>query len=234
MKKIQFIICAVFLLDICLFAQDNTLITVKAGTRIIDYFPFKERYRYPDFSEGQLIYKNRKVSSGRLNYNFLSGEMEFLQSRDTLFIINKKDISFVAVARDTFFYNNGYIELILGGPVKVGLMQNFRLKEIQRKGAFGTTNRNSSMGVYNSMSLSGNFYQLIPNEDWVFQKTEQYYFSISSGDFVQFNKKNVIETFPQNEVVIKDYLKSNKIDFDSTKDLFKLADYLGGILSNSP
>jgi hypothetical protein len=234
MKNILFIICAAFFLNICLFAQDNTLITVKAGTRILDYFPVKERYRYPDFSDGQLMFKNGKVSSGRFNYNFLSGEMEFLQSRDTLSIINKKDISLVAVAQDTFFFNNGYIELIFGGPVKVGLMKNFRLKEIQRKGAFGTTNRNSSLDAYNSVSLTGNFYQLIPNEDWVFQKTEKYYFSTSAKGFVQFNKKNVMEAFPQKEDAIKNYLKSNKIDFDSGKDLLKLADYLGSNLSESP
>jgi hypothetical protein len=234
MKNILFIICAAFLLNICLFAQDNTLITVKAGTRILDYFPVKERYRYPDFSDGQLMFKNGKVSSGRFNYNFLSGEMEFLQSRDTLSIINKRDISLVAVAQDTFFFNNGYIELIFGGPVKVGLMKNFRLKEIQRKGAFGTTNRNSSLDAYNSVSLTGNFYQLIPNEDWVFQKTEKYYFSTSAKGFVQFNKKNVMEAFPQKEDAIKNYLKSNKIDFDSGKDLLKLADYLGSNLSESP
>jgi hypothetical protein len=234
MKKILFIIYTVFLLNVSLFAQENKLITVKAGTRILDYFPVKERYRYPDFSDGKLIFKNGKVNSGRFNYNFLSGEMEFLQSRDTLSVINQKDISFVTVAQDTFFYNNGYIELIFGGPVKVGLMKNVRLKEIQRKGAMGTINRSSSIDTYNSMSLTGNFYQLIPNEDWVFQKTEKYYFSTSSGGFVQFTKKNIMEAFPHKEDAIKDYLKSNKIDFDSGKDLIKLADYLGNILSKSP
>lgn len=234
MKKILLIICSISFLNICLFSQEKNLITVKAGTKILDYFPVKERYRYPDFSVGQLMFKNGNFSYGRFNYNFLMGEMEFLQSKDTLSIINKKDISFIVVAQDTFLYDNGYIELILGGPLKVGLMQNFKLKEIQRKGAFGAVNRSSSIDTYNSMSLAGNFYELIPNEDWVFQKTEKYFLSTSERGFVQFNKKNVMEAFPQKEDVIKDYIKSNKIDFDSRKDLFQLVDYLRGILSESP
>jgi hypothetical protein len=234
MKKILFIICSGFLLNICLFSQGNNLITVKAGTKILDYFPVKERYRYPDFSNGQLVFKNGNVNSGRFNYNILSGEMEFIQLRDTLSINNKKDISLIAVAQDTFFYDNGYIEMILGGPVKVGYMQKFKLKEIQKKGAMGTINRSSSIDTYNSISFTGNFYQLIPNEDWVFQKKELYYFSTTARGFIQFNKKNVIKAFQQKEDAVKDYLKSNKIDFDSRKDLFKLADYLGGILSVSP
>lgn len=234
MKKILFIICSISFFNICLLAQKSNLITVKAGTKVLDYFPVKERYRYTDFSDGQLMFKNGKVSSGRFNYNILLGEMEFIQSRDTFSISNKKNIGLIVVAQDTFFYDNGYIEMIHGGPVKIGYMQNIKLKEIQRKGAMGTVNRNSSIDSYNSMSLTGNIYNIVPEEDWVFQKAENYFFSTSEKGFVQFNRKNVIEVFPQKEDAIKGYLKSNKIDFDSRKDLFKLVDFLRSDLSESP
>lgn len=231
MKKIFFIICTVLFLNICLSAQEGKIVTVKAGTRVLDYFPVKERYRYSDFTNGQLVFKNGRVNSGRFNYNFLLGEMEFLQSRDTLSIVNKKDISFIAIARDTFYYNDGYIELIFSGPVNVGLMQTIRLKDIQRKGAFGVTDRNSSIDAYNSMAVTGNLYELIPNEDWVFQETMEYFLSTPERGFVQFNKKNVLEIFPQKKDAIKDYLKSNKIHFDSRADLLEFAGYLSGLSS---
>jgi hypothetical protein len=105
-------------------------------------------------------------------------------------------------------------------------MHNIRLKDIQRKGAYGVTDRNSSIDTYNSMSLTGNFYDLIPNEDWVFQETLVYYFSAPGRAFVQFTKKNVLEAFPQKKDAIKEYLKSNRIDFDSRNDLFRFAGYL--------
>jgi hypothetical protein len=229
MKKILCITCSVLFLCICLSAQEGKIITVKAGTKIVDYFPARERYRYPDFTDGQLMFKNGKASSGRFNYNFLLGEMEFLQSRDTLSIANKKNISFITVAQDTFFYDNGYIELILDGPVRVGLMQNIRLKDIQRKGAFGVTDRNSSIDSYNSMSLKESFYELIPNEDWVFQETLEYYFSAPGRAFVLFTKKNVLAAFPQKKDAIKDHLKSNRVDFNSRDDLFKFAGYLSDL-----
>jgi hypothetical protein len=234
MKKILYTVFSISLLNACLFAQRNDLITVKAGTKVIDYFSVKERYRYPDFSNGLLAFKNGTISSGRFNYNILLGEMEFIQSRDTLSINNKNDISLIVVAQDTFLYDNGYIELIHGGPVKVGLMQNVKLKEILRKGAMGTVNRSSSIEAFNSMSLMGNIYDLVPDEDWIFQKTENYFLLTSEKGIVQFSKKNLIEAFPQKEKAIKDYLKSNKIHFDSRKDIFKLTDYLDSILSESP
>ena len=227
MKKTLFIIYALLLPGSFLMAQQDNSIIVRAGTRLIDYFPVKERYRYPDFKDGQLMYKDGKSSPGRFNYNFLLGEMEFLQSNDTLSIINKRDISFIVAAQDTFYYNNGYIEQILGGPVRVGLTQNFKLTDIRRKGAFGVTDRNSSIDTYNSMSVTGNYYGLVPNEDLEFRRIEQYYLAIPAKSFVLFNRKNLIENFPQGKDAIKNYLKSNRVDYYSRKDLFKLVEFLG-------
>jgi hypothetical protein len=90
MKKKLFIIYALLLTGSYSIAQEDNSIIVRAGTKLIDYFPVKERYRYPDFKDGQLMFKDGKSSPGRFNYNILLGEMEFLQSRDTLAIINKK------------------------------------------------------------------------------------------------------------------------------------------------
>jgi hypothetical protein len=104
-------------------------------------------------------------------------------------------------------------------------MQNFKLTDIRRKGAFGVTNRNSSIDTYNAMSVTGNYYGLVPNEDWVFQKIEEYYLALPAKSFVQFNRKNLMEIFPQRKEAIRNYLKSNRVDFYSRKDLFKLVEF---------
>lgn len=229
MKKILTIISAFLFINICLFCQDNELIKVKAGKRVADYFPVSVRYRYPDFKDGRIILKNGNFSSARLNYNLLLGEMEYIQSRDTLFINNTKNINSVVIAADTFFYDNGYIELISSGPFRVGLIQIIKLRDIERKGAMGATNRNSTIDAYNSVPLDGNIYGIVPNEDWVFQKKEEYFLSDPSGVFVQFSKRNVMQIFPQKKDAVEEYLKSNKIKFNSRDDLLKLAEFLGGI-----
>jgi hypothetical protein len=226
MKKIVVIICSILFLNICLSAQKNELITIKAGSRILDYFPLQERYRYPVFISGRIQFKNGIYSDTRFNYNFLLGEMEFIQSRDTLSIANKKDIRFIVVAQDTFLYDKGYLELISGGPIKVVLKQYIKLKEIQNKDAYGVASSASATQSYGSLPVNGNFYKLTPNKDMVFQKTLEYYLATPSTGFVSFRKKNVMQLFPQKAAEIQHYLKSNKINFDSRDDLLKLADYL--------
>ncbi len=228
MNKIVVFICSVMVLSISLSAQKNELITVKAGTKIMDYFPVQERYRYPDFISGMVLFKNGIYSETWLNYNFLMGEMEFIKSKDTLTIINKKDIRYVVV-QDTFYYDKGYLELISGGPVRVALKQYFKLKEVLKKDSYGTSSSGSATNSYGSLPVDGSFYKLAANEDMVFQKTLEYYLTTSSSGFVQFNKKNVIQLFPQKGDVIKAYLKSNKVNFDSRDDLIRLAYYLGSL-----
>jgi len=190
-----------------------------------DYFPLSERYRYPEFINGQVVLKNGRSTNLRLNYNYMTGEVEFIQAKDTLSISKKKDILYV-VAQDTFVYYNGYKEVISGGEIKVGLKQYIKIKDVLEKGAFGTTNRAASIDTYKSIWADGNTYDLVPNQDIEVQMTLEYYISKSSCDFILFNKKNVKQLFPQRADEIKAYIKSNKLDFESRDDLLRFADYL--------
>ncbi len=225
MRSVLVIVSIFLIFSSTLPAQKNKIVIVKAGTKVIDYFPYGERYRYPEFVPGQVVLKNGNSNNLILNYNILYGEIEFIQSGDTLYIAKKKEIRFV-VAQDTFFFDKGYIEIISGGQLKVGLKQYIKLKDILKKGAYGTTNRGVSIDTYNSVATGGISYDLIPNEDLELQKTLEYYISDLSGGFMLFTKKNAIQLFPGKEDDIKTYIKSNKVDFDSRDDLIRFADYL--------
>lgn len=209
-----------------LLAQKYESVTVKAGFRVIDYFPFSERYRYPEFVQGRVQFKNGVYSDTKINYNMLMSEMEYIKSRDTLSIINKKDIRFIVVAQDTFIYDKGFLELIHSGTVEVGLKQYIKLKEVLKKDSYGTSSSGSATNSYGTLPADGTFYKLAANEDLVFQKTLEFYLASPSDGFIPFTKKNVLQLFPQKTDVIKAYIKSNKVDFDSRDDLLRLAEYL--------
>jgi hypothetical protein len=229
MKKIEVLFCMILAINLSLSAQKDELITVKAGTRILDYFPLAERYLYPEFAAGKVFFNTGTINTTRLNYNFLSGEMEFLQSRDTLSIYRKKDIKLIVIARDTFFFDNGYLRQISGGAVKVCLKQYIKLKEVLKKDSYGTSSSGGASVSYGSLPADGKFYMLTANEDMVFQKVREYYLSTPASGFVSFRKKNVMQLYPQHEGEIKTFLKSNDVDFDSQEDLIKLSGFLSGL-----
>jgi hypothetical protein len=231
MKKSILIIYAILFTNSWLLAQNNESVTVKAGTNVKDYFPAADRYLYSDFTEGKAILTNDRIIPSMYNYNFLSGEMEFIKSNDTLFITNKKDLISIVVARDTFYYHSGYLQLIRSGQLKVYLKQSIVMKDIQKKGAMGTINRSAASESYDYF-LDGHLSRdLVADIDMVLQKAEVYFFSTAGEEFIPFNKKNLIKVMPENKYFIMNYIKLNKTDFKSREDLLNLADYVSKLQS---
>jgi len=231
MKKIVIIICSILILHVSVSAQKDDLITVRAGSRVLDHFPFEVRYQYPQFVPGKVFFRNNTFSAFKMNYNYLLGEMNFIQAKDTLTIVNKKDIKLIIIEQDTFFVDKVYMELISQqGSVMVSLNEYIKLKEVQKKDSYGTSSSGSSTQSYGSLPTNGQFFKLTANEDMVFQRVWDYYISTSASGFESFNKKSVLKLFPKNEDEIKSYLKTNDIDFKSREDLIKLAGYIQTIL----
>jgi hypothetical protein len=228
MKSSVAFIISILILNISLAAQNGKIVIVKAGTKVQDYYSFGERYLYPAFIPGVVLFKNGKSTNINFNYNILYGEIEFVQAGDTMAITKKKDLMCIA-AQDTFFYNSGYVELIYEGKLRVGLKQYIKIKDVLKTGAFGTTARSVSVDSYSSVSTKGITYALVPNEDIELEKRLEYFLMPAPGEYMLFTKKNVMQLFPQDEDRIKAYIKSNKVDFDSRDSLLKFAEYLNSL-----
>jgi hypothetical protein len=227
MGKVLFLICCMFVLSASLSAQKFEPVTVRAGMRVVDCFPFNERYLYPEFISGRIYLKSGVYSELKLNYDILNWEMEYINKKDTLAISNKKDIRLIVIKQDTFFYDKGfYLEQIHGGTVKVVQKQCIKLKETQKQDSYGTSSSGSATNSYGMLPSQGNFYKLTANEDMLFQRKVEYYLSDKSGEFVPFSKKNLIKLYPQHEDKIKAYLKSVKVNFEKCDDVLELAEYL--------
>jgi hypothetical protein len=204
-------------------------VTVLAGTRVTDYFPSEVRYRYPDFVSGQVFFKNGSVGSNRFNYDLLRNEMLMIQSSDTMVIVKKKDIGFLAIAQDTFIYNNGYLEVVHNGMVKVWMKQYIKMKEVLKRNAMGQLSH-----VVNSESYlganDGSYWDMTPVDDVVFQKTVEFYLMDAEGQLVDFRKKTLLQMFPQKSIEIEGYLKKNKVNFESKEDILRFAGFLDSII----
>jgi len=209
-----------------LLAQETETVTVKAGTSLNDYFSASEGYIYPGFKAGRAYFNTGVYSERKFNYNFLSGEIVFVQNTDTLEIINKHDISMISIEMDTFYYDKGYILQVRNDFPKVGMKDSYKLLEVQKKDPYGVTSSGSSTTTYNNLPSDGNYYELKATNDMVFKRTQDYYIATEDNEFVIFNKKNVFQLFPDKKDRIKSFIKANKLKFDQEEDLFKLAEFI--------
>lgn len=210
----------------------NESVTIKAGTRLSDYFTVAERYLYNDFSEGKAIFKNGKIYPSVFNYNFLSGEMEFINSNDTVIVADKKDLTSIIVSQDTFYYHSGYLQMIRNGLLKVYSKQGIVIKDIFKKGAMGAVNRSTASEAehYLLNSLSND---LVVDINIVIQIEEQFFFSTNGEDYIRFNRLNIIKIIPGKKDILNNYIVSSKTDFNSREDVLKLANIVSKLLSEN-
>jgi len=232
MNKILITICATFCLLSCLSAQEYESITVKAGTKVEDWFPYQERYLYPQFITGKVFLKNGSSSSAVLNYDMLLGEIAFLKDLDTMVIKRKNEIGIITIEQDTFIYRGEYYKIIHSGKVKVCAKDKIKLIEIVKQGAFGTSNRSAAGESYGSMSIKRDFINLVTTEDIVLRRDVEFYILTSNNELVSFRKKKVIELYLNKKAEIEKYLKSNKVNFESQKDILRFADWLAKFTNN--
>lgn len=230
MKHLTFLF-AFFLGCYTLFAQKSDFFKVNAGTKITNAIPFAERYQYPAFTKGSITLNDGRSNTCLFNLNLISGEMEFLQGKDTLFIAEKKDLSTIIISKDTFFYRNAYLKLISNGKLKIYMSQRIGIADVLKKGAMGTINRSSSSESYNYLDADKLTHFLTADEDMVFRRVVIFYYSIPGKEITLFNRKNAVKIVPGKDEEIKEFLKTNEIDFQSKEDILKMTEFINSCIS---
>src|SRR5262245_46362998 len=104
----------------CAQAQSRKSFTVNPGKKIVEEIPITEIYKYAEFRLSEVSLKNGTAANIKLNYNSVFGEMQYIdpKSGDTLSLAEEKNIKFIAVEKDTFYFDEGWLELI-GGTATV-------------------------------------------------------------------------------------------------------------------
>ena len=211
-------------------AQDSTII-LKAGMSINESLSIKNLYEYSQFVYGKVFFKPGDSSSGRLNYNRLLDQMQFIDFKgDTLNIADPGTIKSIRINNDLFYYDEGYVKLIKdSNTIKLAAKQTLRVVNKEKTGAYNMPSSTSAIDSYGSYMSEGKMYKLVPREDVVLKKQTQYYFGDKFNHFILANKKNLLRLYSKQNVSLNAYLKENNVDFTSQEDLEKLLQYLANL-----
>jgi hypothetical protein len=214
-----------------LSAQDSTYVTIKAGSKVGDVLTQADIYYYPKFTTGEIVFKEGKKIVVDMNYNRLFDQMLYINHKDdTLALADEKTIKFIAILKDTFYYDNGYVRIVTDHDfVKFAEKQVWIVADIRKIGTHNTPKNTvaiTSFTAFTTGTDAAKSKDLILNEDIVLRKETQYYFGNAYNNFVRAGKKRIEGLFPKEELSIANYLKKNKVDFDKKEDLEKLAQFL--------
>ena len=214
-----------------LSAQDSTFVTIKTGQNVKDVLTPSDIYYYPQFTNGKVFLRDGSMAVGKMNYNRLYGQMLFINPiGDTLALADEKNIKFIVIDKDTFYYDGGYLRLMAnGGVVKLTEKQIWVLADIRKIGTHNrptTTVAVTSFSSYTDGRDAAKSKDLIMNEDVVLRKETQYYFGDKYNLFVPASKKGLLQVFPKEQREIDNYLKENKVNFNKKEDVEKLYQFL--------
>ncbi|MGI8600477.1 MAG: hypothetical protein ACR2KB_14590 [Chitinophagaceae bacterium] len=162
--------------SIASFAQTEKVYKIKAGQLLSDVLSFYDIYKDSSFRVGTVFFRDGRTSNAFLNYNYLNGEMDFIDvSGDTISIAEEQTIKLISIKKDSFFYDNGYLYLLQSnGYNKLAVKKEIQLINKERPGAFDQT-------VMGSADVFGGFsdkrhVKLVVKEDLALQLKTMYFF----------------------------------------------------------
>ena len=212
-----------------LWAQDSTLVTIKAGSSIRDVLTTTDIFLRPQFISGKVFFRNGTRTIAMMNYNSLTDEMLFIDPKgDTLALKDEKTVKFITLDKDTFYYYEGYIRLVASNSVvKLAEKQIWEVADIRKIGSHNRPSTTFAITSYSTLTdRFGNTHDLLLNEDVVLRKKANYYFGDMYDHFGPAGKKNLLLLFPKGQNSLATYLKENKVNFDKKDDLEKVTQFL--------
>lgn len=218
-----------FLLVVCFFAkaQAQETYTIKPGENILEVVQLKNLFQYPAFVDGVVFFKDGRAVKSRLNYNYFNAQIQFIDAKgDTLTLADENTVKNIVIAKDSFCYDGGYIQLIQqGAAVTLGKRVYFKDFE-QKKGAYGLSSGTSSAINATSVVVDSKSFNFNTEYELTLIKNTDYVIG-NKNEFLLADKKNLAKLFPKYKKTIAEYLDNTSINFKREDDLKKLSAFLG-------
>ena len=201
-----------------LCAQVTEILRIKAGEVVVS-----RTYRFPNFIQGVLHYKNGNKATALFNFHILSAEMQFINAKgDTLVIEKPNNISSIVLDTTVFYYKDGYMEAIADYD-SIQLARKLRMiKRVEKIGGYGMSDPASAIESKRTYTEGNAVYNLGANENIVLLKDVNYYFIDKNGNAVKANKSNLFKLFPGKKTAIEKYLAQMAVDFSKREDIARL------------
>ncbi|PRY14251.1 hypothetical protein CLV24_10461 [Pontibacter ummariensis] len=209
------------------FAQGPDKIKISPENGGVNADIRKKAYRYSSFVDGRVTFLNGTTVVSKLNYNLLTGEIEFIDSsNDTLALADLFTIHSIAIGDDQYFYDKegeSLLKLLEDyASTKLLIKEKYELADIKNKGAMGKESSSLSPTTTGMYSDAGGVYQLSPNATMEFTVKSAYYLADINDHYVEANKRNTLKLFSDHKSSVAKYIKENKPDFDNEEELRKL------------
>jgi hypothetical protein len=187
-------------------------------------------YRFPSFLEGQAMFISGPSPKYKMNYNVLSGDIEFLNPKgDTMVLKKTPEVKLVMVGGHVFFLEpaQGYIEILIQQQLALGVKKEFVIvrKDVEVSNGYTTSSDNTGAVV----AYRGNSRSVSSNADLLVRMNNTYFFIDQKNEAHPATKATLMKLFPDDRDKLKTYLKEQHTDFKQKDDLAKVLTFCNGL-----
>lgn len=184
-------------------------------------------YYFKDFTNGQVILKNKQFARGKFNYDFVNHQMHFLNGNTDMIVENLQDIDTLIIDKTRFIpYEGRFMEVMKGKKSVILIEKEVNISERGKVGAMGV----ATHGSVQAIDVNARFQRVNGenNMDLTIYKDEikNIYYILIKRDWKSFrNQATFLKLFPKKQQAqIKEVIKAENIDFDKPEDVLKLWD----------
>lgn len=191
---------------------------------------------FPGFSEATVIFKDGRTRKMQMNYNMASGRMVFSESGNILDLQTPELIDTVVMNGSRFVKSGSrFYELLLKAPVSLFLDHKGEIVPAGKPAGYGGTSQVSATTVMSGMSSGSAYYNLKLPAQYVVKTEKVYVLKDKDGSLSNFStSRQFLKLFPDLETQLQDFIKSNRIRFDDSKGVARLAEYYNSLLTGKP
>lgn len=221
-----FLLVVVMFLGYAVHAQGETF-TIKPGENFYEVIPFNAIFRYPKFIAGNVSFKDGRSVDGRLNYNMLIRQVQFIDPKgDTLSLADENTIRHIIIEKDTFYFSNEYVRQVACGKTIKLAESDFYKEFLQRPGSYGLASSATASNTITSILVQGKKFEVNSDQEMVLVRAKQYFIGTRFNEFFPADKKVLLKAFPKHRKKIEGFLDQHAIEVSNKEDLVKLAGFL--------
>ena len=184
-------------------------------------------YYFKEFTNGQVILKNKQFARGKFNYDFVNHQMHFLNGNTDMIVENLQDIDTIIIDKTRFIPCEGrFMEVMKGKNAVVLIEKEVNTREEGKVGAMGV----ATHGSVQAIDVNARFQRVNGenNTDLTIYKDEikNIYFIFVKREWKSFrNQVTFLKLFPKKQQEgIKEIIKEIEVDFTNPEDVLKLWD----------
>jgi hypothetical protein len=218
-------------ISICMVAQTPQIITLENNKASVSAIKPELQYLFPDFQQGRVILKDRKVINCQLNYNFLTDEVLFIdENGKKMALANPEDVVQVFIGNRLFISTSkGYFEVIEREPISLVYKWTCNIAEKGKEGALGLVTDAPSVYQMNRISFDAKEWKMDVNKEAIVSVEVIPYLKVKSKCVPVRGAKDFYKAFSNNSPEIKLYLDNNPVDFRKEADLRRITKFCNSL-----